>query len=125
VIETAPEVQVTVARVRELVAERFAGRTGPDLGSVSSRVPGSELFVISPAALGADDPRPEHMLLCTLDGEIVPDIPGWELQASPHTAAHARLYRELPDVDAVALDGPGADPRLHLDHQEHPGKEAQ
>jgi L-ribulose-5-phosphate 4-epimerase len=41
------------------------------------------------------------MILCTLDGEVVPGSPGSERSPSSDTAAHAYVYREMPEVGGV------------------------
>ena len=70
-------------------------------GNVSGRVPGEQLFVIKPSGIDYDELTPERMILCTLDGEVVPGSPGSELQPSSDTAAHAHVYRHMPEVGGV------------------------
>jgi L-ribulose-5-phosphate 4-epimerase len=70
-------------------------------GNVSGRVPGEDLFVIKPSGVGYDELAPENMILCTLDGEVVPGSPGSERSPSSDTAAHAYVYRHLPEVGGV------------------------
>ena len=41
------------------------------------------------------------MILCDLDGNVVPGSPGSERAPSSDTAAHAYVYRELPHVGGV------------------------
>ena len=77
----SPEVQVAVARVRDDVAALHAELVRYNLvvwtgGNVSGRVPGADLFVIKPSGVGYDDLDPSSMILCTLDGEVVPNTPG-------------------------------------------------
>jgi L-ribulose-5-phosphate 4-epimerase len=66
-------------------------------GNVSGRVPGSELFVIKPSGISYDQLSPESMIVCDLDGNVVEG----ELSPSSDTAAHAYVYREMPDVGGV------------------------
>lgn len=70
-------------------------------GNVSGRVPGTDLFVIKPSGVGYDDLTPDNMILCDLDGDAVPGTPGSERRPSSDTAAHAYVYREMPEVGGV------------------------
>jgi len=102
----APEVEVAVARVRsevsrlhgELVRYGLVVWTG---GNVSGRVPGADLFVIKPSGVSYDDLSPENMILCDLDGNVIPDTPGSRNAPSSDTAAHAYVYRHMPEVGGV------------------------
>ena len=67
-------------------------------GNVSGRVPGADLFVIKPSGVSYDDLAPENMILCDLDGNVVPGTPGSERSPSSDTAAHAYVYRSMPEV---------------------------
>ena len=105
-VDFTPELQVTIARVREEVAALHAELVRYGLvvwtgGNVSARVPGADLFVIKPSGVGYDDLAPENMILCDLDGAVIPDTPGAERAPSSDTAAHAHVYRELPEVGGV------------------------
>jgi L-ribulose-5-phosphate 4-epimerase len=70
-------------------------------GNVSGRVPGEELFVIKPSGVSYDDLTPESMILCDLDGRVVPGSRGSERSPSSDTAAHAHVYRHMPEVGGV------------------------
>ncbi|WP_334171129.1 L-ribulose-5-phosphate 4-epimerase [Sinomonas sp.] len=70
-------------------------------GNVSGRVPGEDLFVIKPSGVDYGDLAPENMIVCTLDGDVVPDSPGSERSPSSDTAAHAYVYRHMPEVGGV------------------------
>jgi L-ribulose-5-phosphate 4-epimerase len=88
-----------VARLHgELVRYGLVVWTG---GNVSGRVPGTDYFVIKPSGVAYDDLTPDNMILCTLDGEVVPGTPGSERSPSSDTAAHAYVYREMPEVGGV------------------------
>jgi L-ribulose-5-phosphate 4-epimerase len=92
-------VRADVARLhQELVRYGLVVWTG---GNVSGRVPGTEYFVIKPSGVAYDDLAPENMILCDLDGNVVPGTPGSERSPSSDTAAHAYVYREMPDVGGV------------------------
>jgi L-ribulose-5-phosphate 4-epimerase len=70
-------------------------------GNVSARVPDSELFVIKPSGVSYDDLDPMNMILCDLDGQVIPQTPGSERNPSSDTAAHAYVYRNMPEVGGV------------------------
>ncbi|GHF24370.1 L-ribulose-5-phosphate 4-epimerase [Pseudolysinimonas yzui] len=99
-------VEAAIAAVRadvallhgELVRYGLVVWTG---GNVSGRVPGTDYFVIKPSGVAYDDLTPDNMILCTLDGEVVPGTPGSERSPSSDTAAHAYVYREMPEVGGV------------------------
>ncbi len=48
-----------------------------------------------------DDLAPENMILCDLDGNAIPGTPGSERSPSSDTAAHAYVYRNMPEVGGV------------------------
>jgi L-ribulose-5-phosphate 4-epimerase len=102
----APEIQVAIARTRERVAALHSELVRYDLvvwtgGNVSARVPGADLFVIKPSGVSYEDLSPENQILCDLDGNVIPDTPGWERSPSSDTAAHAYVYRNMPEVGGV------------------------
>ena len=66
-------------------------------GNVSARLPDSNLLVIKPSGVSFDDLTPESMVVCDLDGNLVEG----ELAPSSDTAAHAYVYRAMPDVGGV------------------------
>jgi L-ribulose-5-phosphate 4-epimerase len=66
-------------------------------GNVSGRVPGEDLFVIKPSGVTYDALTPESIVVCDLDGELVEG----ELSPSSDTAAHAYVYRAMPQVGGV------------------------
>jgi L-ribulose-5-phosphate 4-epimerase len=101
VVDTA-----AVDAVRRVVAELHAelprhGLVVWTAGNVSARVPGTEHFVIKPSGVGYEDLTPESMVLCDLDGQVVAGSPGSQRSPSSDTAAHAYVYRHLPDVGGV------------------------
>ncbi|WP_166791328.1 L-ribulose-5-phosphate 4-epimerase [Cryobacterium sp. Hh7] len=101
-----PQIEVAVALVRaeitRLHAELFSNGlvvwTG---GNVSGRVPGADLFVIKPSGVDYADLAPENMILCDLDSNVIPGTPGADRSPSSDTAAHAYVYRNMPDVGGV------------------------
>ncbi len=100
------DVEDSIAAVRrdvaslhgELVRNNLIVWTG---GNVSGRVPGADLFVIKPSGVDYDDLAPENMILCDLDGDVIPGTPGSDRSPSSDTAAHAYVYRAMPDVGGV------------------------
>jgi L-ribulose-5-phosphate 4-epimerase len=100
------EVDAAIAAVREDVARLHAELVRYDLvawtaGNVSGRVPGTDLFVIKPSGVSYDELSAERMILCDLDGNVVAGTAGSERAPSSDTAAHAYVYRHLPDVGGV------------------------
>ena len=98
--------EVAIARVRAEVASLHAELVRYGLvvwtgGNVSGRVPGADLFVIKPSGVSYDELAPENMILCTLDGEVVEGTPGSDRAPSSDTAAHAYVYRNMPEVGGV------------------------
>ncbi|MDQ1112368.1 L-ribulose-5-phosphate 4-epimerase [Microbacterium testaceum] len=101
-----PEVQQAIDAVRADVAKLHAELVRYNLivwtgGNVSGRVPGADLFVIKPSGVSYDDLAPENMILCDLDGNASPGTPGSERSPSSDTAAHAYVYRHMPEVGGV------------------------
>jgi L-ribulose-5-phosphate 4-epimerase len=91
-----------VTRTREVVARLHAELPRWELvvwtaGNVSQRVPGADLFVIKPSGVGYDELTPEAMVVCDLDGALVDG----DRAPSSDTAAHAYVYRHLPEVGGV------------------------
>lgn len=83
---------------QELVKNRLVVWTG---GNVSQRVrfaDGSpDLFVIKPSGISYDELTAEHMVVCDLDGNVV----AGKHKPSSDTAAHAYVYRNMPEVGGV------------------------
>jgi len=101
-----PEVEAAIQTVREDVARLHGELVRYNLvvwtgGNVSGRVPGADLFVIKPSGVSYDDLAPENMILCDLDGNVVPGSAGSERSPSSDTAAHAYVYRNMPEVGGV------------------------
>ncbi|MCK8468673.1 L-ribulose-5-phosphate 4-epimerase [Microbacterium sp. KSW4-16] len=102
----APDIERAIATVRadvsrlhgELVRYGLVVWTG---GNVSGRVPGADLFVIKPSGVSYDDLAPENMILCDLDGNVIAGTEGSERSPSSDTAAHAYVYRHMPEVGGV------------------------
>jgi len=70
-------------------------------GNVSARVPGADLFVIKPSGVDYAELTPESMIVCDLEGRVVPGTVGAHREPSSDTAAHAYVYRHMPEVGGV------------------------
>ncbi len=96
------DVRATVASLRAEVAELHRELTRYQLviwtaGNVSARVPGHDLLVIKPSGVSYDALTPESMVVTDLYGELVDG----EHTPSSDTAAHAYVYRHMPEVGGV------------------------
>ena len=89
-----------LAQERQLLAELHARMWEAGLvvwtgGNISQRV--DEGFLIKPSGVDYDQLAPDSMVLCDLDGRV---LAGGHAPSSD-TAAHAYVYRNLPDVGGV------------------------
>ena len=96
------DVRATVASLRAEVADLHGELTRYQLviwtaGNVSARVPGHDLLVIKPSGVSYDALTPESMVVTDLYGELVDG----EHSPSSDTAAHAYVYRHMPEVGGV------------------------
>jgi L-ribulose-5-phosphate 4-epimerase len=92
----------TVADLRAQVAALHSELTRNNLvvwtaGNVSARVPGEDLLVIKPSGVSYDELSADAMVVCDLDGNLVDG----DRQPSSDTAAHAYVYRHMPEVGGV------------------------
>jgi L-ribulose-5-phosphate 4-epimerase len=101
-LDNNPEVQDMRKQVSSLHSEltRF-GLVVWTGGNISGRIPSTDLFVIKPSGVSYEDLSPENMLLCNIDGEVVSGTMGSERSPSSDTAAHAYVYRNMPEVGGV------------------------
>ena len=96
------EIATTVAELRREVCALHAQLTKYRLviwtaGNVSARVPGHDLRVIKPSGVDYDALTPDDMVVCDLDGNLVDG----RFAPSSDTAAHAYVYRHMPEVGGV------------------------
>ena len=107
----------SIARIRREVCGLHAELTRYGLvvwtaGNVSARVPGYDLMVIKPSGVAYDELTPELMVVTDLYGtplsSLSADVDGvpadWAnppLSPSSDTAAHAYVYRHMPEVGGV------------------------
>jgi L-ribulose-5-phosphate 4-epimerase len=96
------DVRATIELLRHQLAELHAELPKNNLvvwtaGNVSARVPGRDLLVIKPSGVGYDELDAQAMVVTDLEGNVV------EGTGSPSsdTAAHAYVYRYMPDVGGV------------------------
>src|ERR1044071_1550040 len=66
-------------------------------GNVAGGLPDTDLVVIKPSGVDYGDLKPDAMIVCELDGTVVHG----DLSPSSDTAAHAYVYREMPEVGGV------------------------
>lgn len=90
--------EVLVDLHKDLVRYELVVWTG---GNVSQRITfedGSpDLFAIKPSGVSYDELTAESMVVCDLDGNLVQG----SLSPSSDTAAHAYVYRNMPEVNGV------------------------
>lgn len=96
------DVAATVARLRAEVSQLHAqlprnGLVVGTAGNVSARVPGAGLLVIKPSGVSYDELSADAMVVTDLDGVLVDG----DRSPSSDTAAHAYVYRHLPQVGGV------------------------
>lgn len=96
------DVDRVVSELRQQVCDLHALLTRYELviwtaGNVSARVPGRDLMVIKPSGAEYASLRAEDMVVCDLHGNLVDGV----LSPSSDTAAHAYVYRHMPEVGGV------------------------
>jgi L-ribulose-5-phosphate 4-epimerase len=96
------DIAATVATLRRTVADLHSELTRYQLviwtaGNVSARIPGQPLMVIKPSGVSYDELDADAMVVTDLEGNLVEG----ERQPSSDTAAHAYVYRHMPDVGGV------------------------
>ncbi|MFD9895204.1 L-ribulose-5-phosphate 4-epimerase [Amycolatopsis sp. NPDC059027] len=92
----------TIAALRETVARLHGELTRNELvswtaGNISARVPGQDLMVIKPSGVSYADLSADTMVVTDLRGKLVHG----DLAPSSDTAAHAYVYRHLPEIGGV------------------------
>lgn len=101
-MSVSTDVTSTIHALRAQVATLHAELTRWQLvawtaGNVSARVPGRDLLVIKPSGVSYDELSAESMVVCDLDGTLVEG----EQAPSSDTAAHAYVYKHMPEVGGV------------------------
>lgn len=102
-MRSADVADATVVRqTRREVAELHAELVRHELvvwtaGNISARVPGEDLLVIKASGVRYDELDADAMIVCDLSGTAISAT----LSPSSDTAAHAYVYRNMPDVGGV------------------------
>ena len=101
-MSVSTDVSTTIHALRAQVATLHAELARWQLvawtaGNVSARVPGRDLLVIKPSGVSYDELSAESMVVCDLDGTLVEG----EHAPSSDTAAHAYVYKHMPEVGGV------------------------
>jgi L-ribulose-5-phosphate 4-epimerase len=105
-VTIAPGLAEAIARTRQEVCDLHAmlmenGLAAWTSGNVSARVRGADgaadLMVIKPSGVAYADLTPDSMVVCDLSGSRVDG----DLSPSSDTAAHAYVYRHMPEVGGV------------------------
>ena len=96
------EARPALEALRAQVAELHAELTRYELviwtaGNVSARVPGHDLMVIKPSGVSYDELSADRMVVTDLYGNLVEG----DFAPSSDTAAHAYVYRHMPEVGGV------------------------
>jgi len=96
------DVDQVIADLREQVCDLHRHLTRYELviwtaGNVSARVPDRDLMVIKPSGADYDSMTGDDMVVCDLHGNLVDGA----LSPSSDTAAHAYVYRNMPQVGGV------------------------
>ena len=99
-----PALAAAIGVAREQVSSLHAALGASGLvawtaGNISARVPadGGDLMVIKPSGVAYADLTAESMVVCGLDGTPLDGA----YQPSSDTAAHAYVYRHMPDTGGV------------------------
>ena len=66
-------------------------------GNVSERLPDGNSFIIKPSGVSYDDLTPAMMVICDLEGKVLEG----DLAPSSDTAAHAYVYKNMPEVGGI------------------------
>jgi L-ribulose-5-phosphate 4-epimerase len=96
------ETDKVIARLRQEVCDLHAQLTHYQLviwtaGNVSARVPDRDLMVIKPSGAQYDSLTADDLVVCDRYGNLVDG----DLAPSSDTAAHAYVYRHMPEVGGV------------------------
>lgn len=67
-------------------------------GNVSERLPDGKSFIIKPSGVKYAELTGAMLVICDLDGNVLEG----QLAPSSDTAAHAYIYRQMPEVGGVA-----------------------
>ena len=98
--------EVAIARTRSDVAAAHtelvsAGAIHSAGGAVSGRIPGADLFVVTPAGIRVQDVAPENLVLCDFEGVVIAGTPGSKGRPSPQGRTHARIYASSSTIGGI------------------------
>src|SRR5579883_321427 len=79
-----------------LVAEDILGYSG----HVSARLPDGDRFLVQPVDQSRAELRPEHLLVCGMDGRKQSGPDG--VKPPAEVFLHSEIYKARPDVNAIA-----------------------
>ncbi|MDH4659276.1 L-ribulose-5-phosphate 4-epimerase [Corynebacterium pyruviciproducens] len=104
--EMSDKVKSQIEETKERVARLHAELPKWELvvwtaGNVSERVSGTDYFVIKPSGVRYEELSPDNMIVCDLNGEKIEGEEKNDLKPSSDTAAHAYVYRHMPEVGGV------------------------
>jgi glutamate-1-semialdehyde aminotransferase/ribulose-5-phosphate 4-epimerase/fuculose-1-phosphate aldolase len=97
-MEYAASREHVVSMCRTMLEQGFLKATE---GNVSVRVPGRQLYAVTPSNYGYEKMRPDDICLMDFDGKTVKFDGASELAPSVEAGMHATIYRERPDVNAI------------------------
>ena len=105
ILDVPPALRAAIDATKEKVARLHAelpkwGLVVWTAGNVSERVrvaDGEDLLVIKPSGVTYDQLSPEAMVVCDLDANLLEG----DRSPSSDTAAHAYVYRHMPEVGGV------------------------
>ena len=70
-------------------------------GNVSVRIPGRNLYAVTPSNYDYDKMRVEDVCIVDFSGKHVPDDSGPAMEPSIEAGMHANIYRARDDVNAI------------------------
>ncbi len=97
-MEYAASREHVVSMCRTMLEQGFLKATE---GNVSVRVPGRQLYAVTPSNYGYEKMRPEDICLLDFAGKVVVVDGASQLAPSVEAGMHATIYRERPDVNAI------------------------
>ena len=72
------------------------------LGHVSVRIPGQNKILMKPHSFGFEEIRPQHIIVCDLDGKKIEG----KYERHSEVFIHTEIYRARPDVSCVVHTHP-------------------
>ena len=94
------ELKETLAYSCNILAQE--GHWDNILGHVSARIPKEEKILMKPHSFGFEEIRPQHIIVCDLDGKKVEG----KYERHSEVFIHTEIYRARPDVNCVVHTHP-------------------